>query len=112
MRAYILAPAAETDLEEIEEYTALRWGDAKAAEYINDLFDAFELLADTPGIAKPRAALRKDLRLFPLNRHAIIFKIDKKTNAIYILRVLHSAMNIKAGLNNRLTHSPSPPDRN
>jgi toxin ParE1/3/4 len=98
MRAYRLSREAAIDLQEIEHYSALRWGDAKAAEYINDLFHAFQLLAENPDIGKPKPMLRKELLLFPVNRHAIIFKTDEKTEIIYILRVLHSAMNIKARL--------------
>lgn len=96
MRAYLLSPEAEIDLQEIEEYSALQWGDTKAAEYIEELFDAFELLAEHPGIGKPK--LRKKLLTFPLNRHIILFSVDRKAEKIHILRVLHSAMNIKARL--------------
>lgn len=98
MRRYILTREAQIDLQEIENYSALRWGDAKAAEYIEDLFGAFQLLTDNPGIAKPRPMLRKGLLLFTVNRHTIVFKTDKKADMLYILRVLHSAMNIKARL--------------
>ncbi len=95
MRTYSLSREAEIDLREIEHYSALRWGDAKAAEYIEDLFAAFQLLTDNPGIGKPRPMLRKELLLFPVNRHTIVFKTDKKAQILYVLRVLHSAMHVK-----------------
>ncbi|MFY8107125.1 MAG: type II toxin-antitoxin system RelE/ParE family toxin, partial [Elstera sp.] len=42
-------------LEEIEEYSALSWGDARAERYIRAIFHAFDLLAENPELGRYRA---------------------------------------------------------
>lgn len=101
MRTYLLSLEAETDLQEIEEYSALHWGNAKAAEYIRDLFNTFELLTENPGLGKPRPTIKRNLLFFPAHQHTIVFSIHRKNGEVRILRVLHSAMNIAARLRKR-----------
>ncbi len=53
MKSYVLAPAAELDLDAIWEYIAADNLDA-ADRWTAKLFDAFDALARTPGMGHAR----------------------------------------------------------
>ena len=61
MSTYVLGRAAESDLDEIWEYIA-RDNVEAADRWIAKLFDAFELLGQSPGIGH----MRTDLTPYPL----------------------------------------------
>lgn len=65
MRGFALSPAAQTDLDEIWDYTAERWGQEQAARYITDIRDT------------PRAG-RRDAAQPPERRAARLLEMPER----------------------------------
>ena len=74
MRTYVLSRGAEQDLDQIWNYIALDNIDA-ADRWIENLFDAFELLAQTPGMGHTRVDLTGFPVLFwPVGAYLVVYR--------------------------------------
>lgn len=96
MASYKLTPAAESDLELIWGYTAERWGINQANRYVDDLAAAFDLLAESPALARLREEFAPSVRIHPHAHHLIVF--IEAEGGIVIVRVLHESMDVDAQL--------------
>lgn len=96
MAAYFFTFTAEADLEAIYQYTKEKWGDTKAIEYLVQLEEVIQLLAENPEVGKPRDELADGLYSFP-NKSHIIFYIKRESD-ILIVRLLHSSMDAQQHL--------------
>ena len=92
-KLYQFRPRAEQDLEDIYDYTLREFGEAQADRYIRKLFEIFQCLADTPGIARHRDEVRQGLRSYPVKAHIIFFR--ELDNGVLIVRVLHQSMDFQ-----------------
>lgn len=100
----LITPAAESDINQIVEWTAERYGDAQARAYADALSAAVDAHEDGPTV--PGARQRHDLGadLYALHvgreghkgRHFVVFRIgrDQGDDVIAVLRVLHDAMDL------------------
>ena len=93
MTPYLIAPLAQTDLEEIWRYVAR--DNPRAADRLLARFrDKFLLLAGQPEMGEWREDLRPNLRAFTAGKYVIYFRPAE--NEIEIVRVLHSARDVRA----------------
>ena len=87
MREVVLRPDAETDIENVTDYTIDQWGHEQARAYIGELRLAIELLATTamryplydtvyPGLRRKRSGM-----------HHIYYLTTK--NSVDVLNVIH-----------------------
>jgi plasmid stabilization system protein ParE len=96
---YVLSVAAELDLNEIWEYIARDSIDA-ADLWIEKLFDAFQTLAQNPGIGHGREDLTALPILFwPVGAYLILYR--PQTEWIEIVAVTQGARDIPAFLSLR-----------
>ncbi len=96
MRNYVLGASAQSDLDEIWEYIAEDNVDA-ADEWIARLFDAFEKLAQRPGIGHLREDLTDLPVLFwPVGSYLVIYR--RQRDRIEIAGVTQGARDIPAFL--------------
>ena len=86
VRHYRLAPAAETDLEDIWLYTARNWPLQQADLYTDVLEDAFDTLVAMPDIARERPEFDPPVRVHPSAQHLILYRSEADHRVI--LRVL------------------------
>ena len=93
-KQYLFKPRAEQDLEDIYDYTVGEFGEAQADRYIRNLFEAFQRLADTPGIARQRDEVRPGLRSYPVQGHIVFFR--ESGDGALIVRVLHQSMDYRS----------------
>ncbi|RYE54816.1 MAG: type II toxin-antitoxin system RelE/ParE family toxin [Rhizobiaceae bacterium] len=97
MRRLRYAPRAESDVNEIIEYTAGVIGDELGALDVGDkLYDQCERLAGLPGtLGRPRSDLGAGLRTFPFGSYVIVFNyVDD--DVFEVVRVLHAKRDILA----------------
>jgi toxin ParE1/3/4 len=99
-----LSTAAETDLQNILEWTLAQFGAAQVRNYAKTLSAALETLTDGPAIIGAKA--RDDIAngLFTLHvarqgrkgRHFLLFRLGKgeEKKVIEVLRILHDAMDL------------------
>jgi toxin ParE1/3/4 len=90
---YILSSAAETDLEEIFDYTLLRYNQEQALKYLNSLEETITQLCANPYLGKIRAEIKAELRSIPKGEHTIYYHISD--DHIRVVRVLHNSRDIE-----------------
>jgi plasmid stabilization system protein ParE len=99
MSGYVLGTAAELDLDEIWEYIAEDSIDA-ADRWIERLFDAFEKLAQNPGIGHKREDLTAYPVLFwPVGAYLILYRVQSEL--LEIVAVTQGARDIPSFLRQR-----------
>lgn len=104
-----LASAAETDFDQILQWTAERFGKDQAHVYTRTLLAALDALKEGPTLSgvKTREELSKGIltlhaaRLGRKARHLIVFRAvsgravsGRDGNVIQVLRILHDAMDM------------------
>lgn len=98
MDRYKLTNKAVEDLNEIWNYTVVKWSEEQADRYYDMLLNSCQDIADNPDLGKKYDGVTTGLFGIKANRHIIFYrKIDNKT--IEITRILHGRMDLK----NRIT---------
>jgi plasmid stabilization system protein ParE len=101
MSGYVLSIHAERDLDHIWDFIA-EDSVASADRWIGKLFDAFESLAQTPGLGHKRDDLTLHPVLFwPLGSYLIIYRASRRP--IEIVAVTQGSRDIPAFLRWRAT---------
>jgi len=86
----ILAKRARKDLLEIKHYTVNRWGKEQARNYLGQIYNCADDLANHRLQGKLREDIAPDLKSYHIGRH-IIFYVES-TRGIEVARVLHDSM--------------------
>lgn len=89
----IIAPRAVGDLNDIEDFSARRWGDERTARYLQRFHDAFDTLVARP--SSGRVVLGK-FRTYHVGSHVVAY--TELDDGIEVVRVFHERMNIVARL--------------
>lgn len=85
-----LSKLALGDLDSIYSNTVAKWGHEQADRYLNDIWDTFEKITQTPERWRLRDKLHHGCRICFTGRHAILYRIHE--GRVEIARVLHDAM--------------------
>ncbi len=93
MSRYLLSPAARVDLERIWDYTADRWGDDQAEEYLRDVERAIERLVGNPMIGRACDEVRPRYRKHAVGSHTLYYRIVGN-GVIDVVRILHQRMDV------------------
>lgn len=83
---YRLSRTAEADLFAIHVSGVRDFGSRQADDYLAELFSVFELIAESPEMARLRTELRRPVRVHPHRSHMITYVED--ADGVLILRVL------------------------
>jgi len=87
VKPYLVAPEAESDLQQIWRYLLGEAGLAVANRIQDELVGAFEGLADTPGKGHRRSDLTtRDVLFFSVYQYMIVYR---QTSVVEIVAVLH-----------------------
>jgi toxin ParE1/3/4 len=87
---FVLSPRAQTDLEEIWDYTVARWGLDQAETYTRQLWECIKAVAARPSIGRECADLRPGYYKLPSGSHVLFYRLI--TDGIDIVRILHERM--------------------
>ena len=93
-----ISKEAENDLSKIWSYTFETWSLEQADRYINLIFDEINYISDKPQSGKDFSYIRKGYFKTKVKSHYIFYKINRKTDSIEIIRILHQMMDIKERL--------------
>lgn len=80
------------DLDEIASYSARKWGERVADQYLGDLDAAIARLADSPGLLQERPDTSLRLRFHPVQEHVLVCDVIGKR--IYVLAIRHAVMDL------------------
>lgn len=97
MATYKKSPAADKDLLEIWNYIS-QDSVTKADNFLDELEEQFNLLAENPMVGRARDDLAPKLRSFPVGRYITFYR--PKGDFIEIVRVLNAARNVEEVLKN------------
>jgi toxin ParE1/3/4 len=87
---YILSPRAQTDLDEIWNYTADRWGLDQAETYTRALWQRIEAVAANPAMGEDCSVIRAGYRKIPSGSHILFYRLTP--HGIDVVRILHERM--------------------
>ena len=91
MNAFRLEPTARDSLDEINDYTAQRWGEEQAATYVGELFAEFDRISSR---AVPWQPLPPGFKLDGYSRRCnkhIIYWLEREEE-VRIFAILHERM--------------------
>ena len=86
-----IKPAARRDLLAIRLWGLETWGKARTADFLEQMIEAVDRLADHPQMGRSRSALRPGLRSIRFRGYAIFYRIDN--DRLVIVAVLHERRN-------------------
>jgi toxin ParE1/3/4 len=84
-----LSRKAAADVRHIYTESIRQFGPAQAARYHARLRRTFDLLVDSPELARERVELSPPVRVHPCGSHVVIYLIEED-GGILIVRVRHS----------------------
>ena len=82
-----IANQAIQDLEEIWDFTCLKWSTNQADKYLSELNTAFQLLCSSPTIGKNLQLKTGSFYQFLVGSHLVFYFYQE--NNLFIVRVLH-----------------------
>ena len=85
-----LSRRAQSDLDEIRDYSVGRFGAARAIAYLDAIEGAFRQLLAYPDIGSARGGADDQVRSYPAEEHRIYYEHDAER--VLVLRVLHKRM--------------------
>ena len=89
----ILSPEAQEDYADIQSYTLQTYGQEQWERYESRIAETLDLLSEHYHTGTGRAELPPDVRVFPVERHCIFYRVT--TDAVHIARILHSRMDVR-----------------
>ena len=92
LQSYKLSKEADSDLEEIFNYTKKMFGFNQAKNYLTELEIVFNNLVIHPELGRKRNEIKQHLFSITAQQHSIFYRIFN--NHIRIVRVLHGSKDI------------------
>ena len=93
MPSYQLSERADTDLDEILEFTVERWGVQQAGDYLDGLQALFHLVSSRPMMGRSAAIVMKNLRRVEHESRIVFYTLMPR--GIQIERLLHKSRALK-----------------
>lgn len=90
---FVLSPRAETDLDEIWDYTADRWGLDQAETYTRALWHRIEAVAAKPAMGQDCSDIRAGYWKIPYGSHVLFYRLTG--DGVDIVRILHERMDFE-----------------
>jgi toxin ParE1/3/4 len=90
-RIYKLSEFADSDLEDIYEYSFAEFGFMQAEDYLEGVHNLFEQLTLFPNEGILRKDIAENIRSIPYQSHIVFYLIYEKS--ILIIRILHQSQN-------------------
>jgi toxin ParE1/3/4 len=86
----VLTPRAQTDLDEIWDYTLDRWGLDQAESYTRQLWKDIEIVAERPSLGRECPDVRRGYRMYPSGSHVLFYR--ETIDGVDLVRILHERM--------------------
>lgn len=91
-----LSRRAQSDLDEIRDFSVAEFGAERAAAYLDALEGAFRRIIHFPQAGAVHDALGPGSRALGCEQHRIFYEV--RADTILILRILHEAMDVRRHL--------------
>ncbi len=94
--AYKLSPAAQSDVADIWDYTAEKWGLDQAEASVRQIKRAVQAVAADHGLGRSCDEIRPGYWKYMVGSHVLFYRIDR--DGIDVVRILHAHMNFECHL--------------
>ena len=81
---------AGRNIDAIEEYSIRKWGERRAARYIDDIDKTLELLAGQPGLMQSKPEVSDQIKFYVSGKHILV--LGQINGNVYLLTVMHFKM--------------------
>jgi toxin ParE1/3/4 len=98
MARVVIAASADTDIEGILTYLAVKAGRRTAARYNGLIERLYDRLGAHPGIGAPRPALGRNIRIGIVSPYIVIYRHTDADDTVTVLRVVHGRRRITGAL--------------
>lgn len=96
MSSYHLSSKADSDIDDIVDYTLETWGESQTHSYINMLYQFLQTLADNPDLGRSASEFAPSLKRYNYKAHTIFYEPTKK--GIFVVRILGQIRDFKRHL--------------
>ncbi|WP_020174444.1 type II toxin-antitoxin system RelE/ParE family toxin [Methyloferula stellata] len=96
MSSVKLSPRAQSDIEDIWDYTVSHWGIDQAEVYLRQIQAAIKIVANNPSCGKSCDDVRAGYQKFPAGSHLLFYRTTR--DGIDIVRILHQRMDFERHL--------------
>jgi len=97
MGSYNLSTRAQFDVVGIYKHGIKFFGSEQALDYLTELEEFLEELADRPELARDASPIANALKFYNFRGHVIYYSFDRN-NEIYVVRILGKRMNFQEHL--------------
>lgn len=87
-----LSRRALLDIQEIEAFSIEKWGHAVAAEYLQSIEEALNLLRENPVLLQSKPEISDSLCFYRVRQHQLVFAVFDES--LFLLTVKHGAMDL------------------
>ena len=91
---FVLRPRAQSDLDEIWDYTAAKWGLDQAETYTRQLWNDITTVAGRPTLGRECPEVRRGYRKYPSGSHVLFYR--SAADGIEVVRILHKRMDYES----------------
>jgi len=91
-----LTERALQDVRDIESYSIEQWGKQAAGKYMARIEAALDRIVERPELLQKEPDFAESLRFHRVQKHVLV--CDVQADAIYVLTVLHTSMDIASRL--------------
>jgi toxin ParE1/3/4 len=96
MASVSLTRRAFRDLQEIERYSADRWGKRVADDYLIDIEQGLNRLRENPQLLRSRSAISPAFSLYRVRDHFLVCTLC--ADCVYVLTIKHGSMDLPTRL--------------
>jgi len=96
MSSYNLSSKADSDIDDIVDYTLETWGESQTHEHVTELLQFLQTLADSPEIGRSASEYAPPLKRYNFKAHTIFYEPTK--NGIFVVRILGQRQDFKIHL--------------
>ncbi len=96
MSRYALTPRAQSDLEDIWNYTVAHWGADQAEKYLRQVAEAMAYVAADPERGRACDDIRAGYRKYAVGVHVLFYRNAQK--GVEVIRILHQRMDFQRHL--------------
>lgn len=87
-----LSRRALLDIADIEAYSIEKWGEKVAAEYLQSIEDALNLLREQPALLRVKPNVSRSLCFYRVRQHFLVFAVYEKI--LFVLTAKHGALDL------------------
>ncbi|WP_031425437.1 type II toxin-antitoxin system RelE/ParE family toxin [Flavimarina sp. Hel_I_48] len=96
MSSYNLSSKADNDIDDIVDYTLETWGESQTHDYVSELFQLLQTLAESPEIGRSASEYAPSLKRYNFKSHTVFYEPTK--NGIFVVRILGQRQDFKRHL--------------